>query len=87
MEREYIIKELTETAIWLLSIAGLLLLVVGGIAYHHIWAAYSGGTLCTIYFSICAWRNRTDRRKALVNVLIAVALAATLLAHYLIQSL
>lgn len=87
MEREYIIKELTETAIWLLSIAGLLLLVVGGIAYHHIWAAYSGGTLCTIYFSICAWRNRMDRRKALVNALIAVALAATLLAHYLIQSL
>lgn len=87
MDRNDIKHEVIETAIWLLQIAGLLLLIVGGIIYHGPRSTYVGGALCTAYFIISAFRRRHNHRMAVLYGCIAVALAALLIAHYLMQSL
>lgn len=87
MDRNDIKHEVIETTIWLLQIAGLLLLIVGGIIYHGQLSTYVGGALCTAYFIISAFRRRHNHRMAVLYGCIAVALAALLIAHYLMQSL
>lgn len=87
MDRNDIKHEVIETAIWLLQIAGLLLLIVGGIIYHGQFSTYVGGALCTAYFIISAFRRRHNHRMAVLYGCIAVALAALLIGHYLTQSL
>lgn len=87
MDRNDIKHEVIETAIWLLQIAGLLLLIVGGIIYHGQLSTYVGGALCTAYFVISAYRRRHNHRMAVLYGCIAVALAALLIGHYLTQSL
>lgn len=87
MDKNEIRHELIETAVWLLQIAGLLLLVVGGIIYHGRQSTYVGGLLCTAYFIITAFRRRRSRRQAVIYGLMAVVLAGLLIGHYLTQSL
>lgn len=87
MDKNEIRHEVIETAVWLLQIAGLLLLVVGGIIYHGQQSTYVGGLLCTAYFIITAFRRRRSRRQAVMYGLMAVVLAGLLIGHYLTQSL
>ena len=87
MNKNEIKHELIETAIWLIQIAGLLLLVVGGIIYHGQSSTYVGGLLCTAYFVISAFRSRHSRRRAIMYGAMAVVLASLLIGHYLSQSL
>ena len=87
MDKNEIRHELIETAVWLLQIVGLLLLVVGGIIYHGRQSTYVGGLLCTAYFVISAFRNRRNRRLAIMYGAMAVVLAGLLIGHYLSQRL
>ena len=76
MDKAFVKREIIETLLWLMQIAGIILLVIVGIIYRHKWAFNTGGVLCVAHYTITAVRCSENRKKALICALIASAVAA-----------
>lgn len=83
MKYKEIKAELTETAIWLLNIVSMLLVLVGGIIYHHTAAIYTGGCMWIAYCAIRTIQQRHCRGKVLTYSTLIAVLAVLLVIHYI----
>ncbi len=77
-------NEIKETAIWLISILGMLAIVVGGILMKSATWLIIGGIMCTIYYIITALRNWKDKRRSAVVYLIMALTLLGIIAAYLL---
>lgn len=77
-------KEIKETAIWLINILGMLAIMVGGILMKSATWLIIGGIMCTIYYIITALRNWKDKRRSAVVYLIMALTLLGIIAAYLL---